>query len=66
MSIKSDRDKLRDALEIICDTASTEWQESDGSRKGAIDNRGERLYFVSKELIEEGRALLAALDKVKA
>jgi hypothetical protein len=50
---------VRDALELIVELASTEWQEADGSRKGATDNQGRRLYFVAPDLIEEGRAALA-------
>lgn len=54
-----ERDDLFYALELICDLASTEWQESDGSRKGAVDNEGNRLYFVNKGIMDEARALVA-------
>lgn len=50
---------LREAAELIADTASTEWQEADGRRMGATDNRGNRLYFVSADLIESLRAAIS-------
>jgi hypothetical protein len=59
LKAEQERGEALAALEIICDLASMEWQEPDGSRKGAVDNWGERLYFVSKELIEGARAILA-------
>lgn len=54
---------LVEAAGLVADLASTEWQEPDGSRKGATDNFGKRMYFVSAELIDGLRAALAAHDK---
>lgn len=62
-SLVKERDDLFDILELICDTASTEWQESDGSRKGAIDNAGERLYFIDKGIMDEAKAIVAKYTK---
>jgi hypothetical protein len=56
--LRQERNALFDALEIICSLASTEWQESDGSRKGAVDSAGERLYFINKGIIDEARAVV--------
>ena len=44
-----------EVLELICDTASQEWQESNGERKGAIDNQGRRLWFIGEDIMQEVR-----------
>lgn len=51
-----------EVLELVRDLASQEWQEPDGSRKCAVDNRGRRLWFLSEDLMAEVRSAIAAAE----
>lgn len=51
-------ERLREALGLVCDLASQEWQEEDGSRKAATDNSGARLWFVSADVMQAARRAL--------
>lgn len=53
---------LYEALLIVTELASQEWQEQDGSRKGATDNDGRRLWFISEAAMESARAALAKVS----
>ena len=57
--LREDNSDLRAVLELICDTASTEWQSSDGKRHGATDNEGKRLWFINRAIMKEARAIYA-------
>lgn len=52
--------RMRQALGLVIDLSSKEWQESDGSRKGATDNQGRRLWFISPDVMQAVVAALAA------
>ena len=58
--------ELLEALQLVVDLASQEWQESDGSRKCATDNQGRRLWFISPDMIDEVRAAIAKATGEKA
>lgn len=47
-----DAERLREALGLVCDLASQEWQEADGSRRGATDNSGARLWFIGGDVMQ--------------
>lgn len=49
---------LLEALDLITSLASQEWQEPDGSRKGATDNQGRRMWFISADVMQEARAAI--------
>jgi hypothetical protein len=49
---------LRDAARLVVNLASQEWQESDGSRRGATDNSGKRMWFIGDDVMQELRAAL--------
>lgn len=51
--------ELLEALQLVADLSSQEWQESDGSRKGAVDNQGNRLHFISESVMGAARAAIA-------
>jgi hypothetical protein len=48
-----------EALQLVVDLSSQEWQEADGARKGATDNQGRRLWFISPDVMNEARAAIA-------
>lgn len=54
---------MLDALRLVVDLSSQEWQESDGRRMGATDNQGRRLWFISIDVMEEARAVVAKATK---
>lgn len=58
-SLLDERDALREALELNRNLASQEWQEREGRRMAATDNRGNRLWFVSNEIMEVAREALS-------
>lgn len=51
--------ELLEALELVADLASQEWQESDGVRRAAIDNFGERQWFIGNDVMAAARAAIA-------
>lgn len=60
---KEQIESLIEALLIVRDCSSQEWQEADGSRKGATDNEGRRLWFISEGTMQVVRAALATVGE---
>jgi len=61
-TMKAERDALLAALSLISHLSSQEWQEPDGTRKGATDNQGKRMWFVSDDVMREIRAAIAKAE----
>ena len=43
---------MREALELVRDCSSQEWQQPDGKRMGATDNSGRRMWFISEDVMQ--------------
>jgi acyl-CoA-binding protein len=54
-----DREELVEALSLVTDLSSQEWQQPDGKRMGATDNQGRRMWFISEDVMQTARALIA-------
>jgi hypothetical protein len=50
---------LREALELVRDCSSQEWQQPDGKRMGATDNEGRRMWFITEDVMQAVRAALS-------
>jgi hypothetical protein len=57
-------DKLttREALELVRDCSSQEWQQPDGKRMGATDNQGRRMWFITENVMQAVCAALIASE----
>ncbi len=64
--MKDDSLSLLDVLQLVRDCSSQEWQEADGSRKGATDNSGKRMWFITESVMEEVRAAIVRATGGKA
>lgn len=60
MSKAPSRADLIAVIELVNDTASQEWQESDGRRMAATDNSGKRMWFISDDVMQELKAAYKA------
>lgn len=49
---------MRDALELVRDCSSLEWQQPDGKRMGATDNQGRRMWFITEDVMRAVRKAL--------
>ena len=54
-----------DALELVRDLASQEWQSEDGKRHTAVGNDGKRFWFITDDVMQEVSAILAAHEAKK-
>ena len=54
--------KLLEALILMTDLASQEWQEN-GQRKTAKDNLGHRMWFISDEIMSEARTVVSEVER---
>ena len=50
-----------DALELVKDCSSQEWQQADGKRMAATDNQGRKFWFITQDTMEFVSSALAAL-----
>jgi hypothetical protein len=55
----TDKLTMREALELVRDFSSQEWQQPDGKRMGATDNSGRRLWFITDDVMQAVRKSLA-------
>ena len=46
-------EEMGEVIEMVADLSSQEWQERDGTRKGATDNFGNRMWFISDSVMRE-------------
>lgn len=49
-----------DALELVRDTASQEWQSEDGKRHAAVGYNGKRFWFITDAVMCEVSEILAS------
>lgn len=52
-------DEMLDALMLVRDCSSQEWQEADGRRMAATDNQGRRLHFIGEDVMTAVREAIA-------
>lgn len=50
---------MRDALALVADLSSQEWQDEAGKRYAATDNQGRRFWFITEDVMQEVRAAIA-------
>jgi hypothetical protein len=55
----SDKLTMREALELVRDCSSQEWQQPDGKRMGATDNSGRRMWFITEDVMQAVRDVLS-------
>jgi hypothetical protein len=48
----------REALELVRDCSSQEWQQPDGKRMAATDNQGRRFWFITEDVMQAVREVL--------
>ena len=60
---KEQIESLIEALLIVRDCSSQEWQEADGTRKGATDSEGFRLWFIGESAMQVVRDALEAVGE---
>lgn len=46
---------IREALELVRDCSSQEWQQADGTRMAATDNQGRRFWFITEDVMQAVR-----------
>lgn len=46
-------EEMYELIMLVADLSSQEWQERDGARKGATDNFGNRMWFISDSVMQE-------------
>lgn len=54
-----ERDALREALDLVNDLSSQEWQDQNGKRMAATGNDGKRFWFITDDVMRVVRAALA-------
>ena len=58
-ALLAERDALRDALDLVADLSSQEWQDQNGKRMAATGNDGKRFWFITDDVMQAARAALA-------
>lgn len=58
-------EEMGDVIEMVADLSSQEWQERDGTRKGATDNFGGRMWFISDSVMWEVKKMRSKLKESK-
>lgn len=53
-------------VELVNDTASQEWQETDGRRMAATDNSGNRMWFISDDVMQELKSVFKAAKSTES
>lgn len=59
--IESAAPTMREALDLVRDLSSQEWQQPDGKRMGATDNQGRRMWFITEDVMQVVRDSLGEM-----
>lgn len=58
-------EEMYELIMLVADLSSQEWQERDGARKGATDNFGNRMWFISDSVMQEVKKMRAKLEVIQ-